>query len=217
MPIRMLVVDDHPIVRYALINLLRAEPDFEIVGEAATCQECCDRVEALKPDVVLLDLEMDDTCGCQALTRLRAIHPAMRTIVYTAHDDERIVMDVMKLGIQGYVLKATSPEYIIKAIRAVNRGGSFLDPAMTGKVMDQVARASEERRCDERSLSKREATILTLIAQGRRNKEIARTLSITERTVKFHVSAVLSKLRASNRTEAVRIAAQRGLISLSFH
>lgn len=213
-PIRILVVDDHPVVRYGLVGLLSAEADFEVVGEAASCAECCEKISELSPDVVVLDLEMEDACGAEALTRVRNTDPDVRTIVYTAYDNDWRVVDAVKNGVDGYLMKETPTQNIFDAIRIVNKGGSFLDPAVTSKVMGQVGSDRNRRKTADRYLSDREKTVLRLLAKGKRNKEISRELCISERTVKFHVSTLLGKLQASNRTEAVKIAAEQGLISL---
>jgi DNA-binding NarL/FixJ family response regulator len=205
--IRILVADDHPVVRDGLVTMLGTQPDFQIVGEAATGAEVIQRAVALQPDVVLLDLEMPEMDGVEALKRLRQENPDARVIVFTAFDtDERIVAAV-QAGAQGYLLKGVPREEIFNAVRVVHAGGSLLQPVVASKLMRQVSEGFEP-------LTPRELEVLRLVAQGLQNKEIAARLVITERTVKFYVSNILGKLGAGNRTEAVAIAAQRGLISL---
>jgi DNA-binding NarL/FixJ family response regulator len=210
--IRILVVDDHPVVRFGLIGQLRAQSDFIVVGEASNCEECCQNLQSYAPDVVLLDLELDDASGLDALIKLRSFDPDMPTIVYTAHGADWRVVEAIKIGVQGYLMKKAPIDSVFQAIRVVHQGGSYLDPAVTSKVMGAVGRRSGKEGDKFRSLSERETTVLQMLAQGKRNKDISRALSITERTVKFHISSLLAKLDAGNRTEAVVVAAELGLI-----
>lgn len=213
-PIRILVVDDHPVVRYGLLCLLDQQPGIDVVGEAGTCKECGDGVAALRPDVVILDLEMDDSQDCEALTCLRSTHPETRIIVFTSYDEPWRVDDVIRLGAQGYLVKGTSAAHIVEAIHAVNQGGTFLDPSIVSTLLGNGDYGKNSHEPGHQPLSEREKMVLKLVAEGRRNKEIAKRLAITERTVKFHISGLLAKLNAGNRTQAVRIASQHGLLSL---
>lgn len=212
--IRILVVDDHPVVRLGLVGLLNTQPDFDVVGEAQSCREACEKATALRPDVLLLDLEMDDACGADALSRLRDTDADLPTIVFTAYDNDWRVVEAVKIGLQGYLVKGTPPENIMEAVRVVYGGGTFLDPRVASKVLGQVGRHADRRNANNRFLTEREKSVLRLLAQGKRNKEISRVLFISERTVKFHMSALLKKLHASNRTEAVKVAVDQGLVSL---
>lgn len=208
--IRILVADDHPVVRDGLIAILDTQPDFVVVGKAATGVEVIEQVRLLEPDVILLDLEMPDMDGVEALRRLRQLNPRLRAIVFTAFDtDERIVAAV-QAGAQGYLLKGAPREEIFNAVRVVYAGGSLLQPVVASKLLRQVSRTPEATE----PLTPREQDVLQRLAQGLQNKEIAAELVITERTVKFYVSSILSKLGAGNRTEAVTIAVQKGLVKL---
>ncbi len=213
-PIHILIVDDHPVVRDGLRSMLSTQPDFQVVGEAVNGVEAVQLAARLKPDVILLDLEMPDLDGVSALAQVRATDPQARVIIVTAYDtDERIVQAVVA-GAQGYLLKGAPREEIFRAIRVVNEGGSLLQPIVASKLMRHMSdRASQS--ADTDSLTPRELEVLGLLAQGKSNKQIAAELVITERTTKFHVSSILSKLKAANRTEAVKIAVQRGLVRLA--
>ncbi|TFH49023.1 MAG: response regulator transcription factor [Lysobacterales bacterium] len=210
--LKILVVDDHPVVRYGLVERLRAEPDFTVVDEAASCAECCEKLRSMRPDVVVLDLEMGDATGLEALLRLREIDPDVPTIVYTAHGADSRVVEAIRVGVQGYLMKKSPIDIVFEAIRIVSAGGSFLDPEVTSKVMGALVAGRERSGTAARELTEREKSVLQMLAQGKRNKEISQALSISERTVKFHISSVLGKLQATNRTEAVVVAAEQGLI-----
>lgn len=213
MPIHLLLCDDHPVVRDGLAAILSTQTDFEVIGEASTGTEAVQKAIALKPDVILLDLEMPELDGAEALKQIRAAQPEARAIVFTAFDtDERIVAAV-QAGAHGYLLKGVPREELFKAIRVVSEGGSLLQPIIASKLLNHV-RARRDEAEEAEPLTDREMEVLRLLAQGKSNKEIAATLVISERTVKFHVSSIMGKLGASNRTEAVSIAAGRGLVSL---
>ena len=210
--LKILVVDDHPVVRYGLVEQLRAEPDFVVVDEAANCAECCEKLRSKSPDVVILDLELGDASGLDALLKLRELDPDVPTIIYTAHGADWHVVEAIRIGVQGYLMKKAPIDTVIEAIRVVSEGGSFLDPEVTSKVMGAVGAGRERSGTAARELTEREKSVLQMLAQGKRNKEISQALSITERTVKFHISSLLAKLQANNRTEAVVVAAEQGLI-----
>jgi DNA-binding NarL/FixJ family response regulator len=208
--IRILVADDHPVVREGLITMLSTQPDFTVVGEAATGVETVQQVATLQPDVVLLDLEMPELDGVEALRRLQESNPAVRVLVFTVFDTDERILSAVQAGAQGYLLKGAPREELFHAVRVVYGGGSLLQPLVASKLLHQVRQGPEVSRIP--SLTPREGEVLRLLAQGLQNKEIAATLSISERTVKFHVSALLHKLGAGNRTEAVAIAAQHSLV-----
>jgi DNA-binding NarL/FixJ family response regulator len=205
--IRILVADDHPVVRDGLVAMLGTQADFRVVGEAATGLEVVEQVTALDPDILLLDLEMPELDGVQTLQKLREEGEDVRAIVFTAFDTDERIVSAVQAGARGYLLKGAPREEIFNAVRVVDAGGSLLQPVVASKLMRQVSE-------DFEPLTPRELQVLALVAQGLQNKEIAAELVITERTVKFYVSNILSKLGAGNRTEAVAIAVQRGLISL---
>jgi DNA-binding NarL/FixJ family response regulator len=207
--IRILVADDHEVVRNGLVAMLGTQADFAVVGEAATGLEVLQQARRLNPDVILLDLEMPEMDGVEALRRLREANPDIRVIVFTAFDTDERIVGAVQAGAQGYLLKGAPRDELFRAIRVVSEGGSLLQPVVASKLLRQF---SQEQTPD--ALTPRELEVLKLLAQGLQNKEIAAQLVITERTVKFYVSSILDKLGAGNRTEAVTIAAHRGLIKL---
>src|ERR671917_2469408 len=210
--IRVLVADDHPMLREGLVAVLDTQQDFEVVGEAADGSEVVRLAERLNPDVILLDLEMPGVDGVSALEKLRSAGSEARTIVFTAYDTDERILGALRAGARGYLLKGASRAEIFSAIRTVHAGGSLLQPDVTARLLAHIGRNDEGARADQ--LTPRELEVLGLISQGLQNSEIAAQLFVTERTVKFHVSSILAKLGADNRTEAVAIAARRGLIRM---
>lgn len=211
--IRLLVADDHPVVRDGLVTILSTQPDFAVVGEASTGPETVEQVIHLGPDVLLLDLEMPEMDGVAVLRRLRERDVEVRTIVFTAFDTDERILEAVQAGVQGYLLKGAERQELFNAIRVVHGGGSLLQPVIASKLMQQVSQGKQTT-TDIDPLTPRELEVLNLLAQGLQNKEIANALVISERTVKYHVSSIMSKLGAGNRTEAVAIAANQGLVEL---
>jgi DNA-binding NarL/FixJ family response regulator len=208
--IRIMVADDHPVLREGLVAVLGTQPDFDVVGEAADGSETVRLAETLHPDVILLDLEMPGTNGVAALEGLRDAGSGARAIVFTAYDTDERILGALRAGARGYLLKGASRKEIFDAIRTIHAGDSLLEPGVTNRLLDHVREGREQ----PEPLTPRELEVLGLIAQGLHNSEIAGRLFVTERTVKFHVSSILAKLGADNRTEAVALAARRGLIRM---
>jgi DNA-binding NarL/FixJ family response regulator len=206
-PIRILLADDHPVVRDGLEAILSTQPDFHVVGGASDGLEVIQLAKQLHPDVLLLDLEMPHVDGVEALKRLHEMGLTVRTIVFTAFDTDERILNAVRAGAQGYLLKGAPREELFNAIRVVSAGGSLLQPIVINKLLRQI---SQENSPD--ALSPREREVLQWMTRGLQNKEIAAELFISERTVKFHVSSILGKLGAGNRTEAVTLALQQGLI-----
>lgn len=213
--IRIFIVDDHPIVRDGLIAILNTQPDFEVIGEAESGKKAVQLASELKPNVLLLDLEMPEMDGVEVLRQMREIcGENVRAIVFTVFDTDERILKAVQAGAKGYLLKGARREDIFDAIRIVNNGGSLLEPVIASKLLDHLSNVPSIKADTPEPLTAREMDVLTLLAQGKTNKEIAASLYITERTVKFYVSAILNKLGASNRTEAVTLAAQFGFIKL---
>jgi DNA-binding NarL/FixJ family response regulator len=210
MPIRILIADDHPIVREGLIAVLETQADFVVVGEAVDGAQAVEQAAALHPDVILLDLALPQLDGVAALRAIRAADSGARAIIFTAFDTDERILSAVQAGAQGYLLKGAPREELFQAIRVVHSGGSLLQPVVAARLLRQVSGAPAL----PESLTERELEVLQLLARGRQNKEIASELVISERTVKFHVSAILAKLGVGNRTEAVSKAAQLGLVDL---
>jgi DNA-binding NarL/FixJ family response regulator len=215
--IRVVIADDHPIVRDGLRKLLALEDDVEVVGEAGDGREVIERVQELEPDVLLLDLRMPNLDGLSALQALQQSNKSTRVIVLTASEDKNEFVQAMKLGCSGIVLKQTAPDLIIKSIRKVNAGEIWLDSHTTAAVMRQFASpldvaASGQGKSRERSpLSQREREIVALVAQGYKNKEMAEKMFISEQTVKNHLHNIFDKLGVSDRLELALYAIHKGL------
>jgi DNA-binding NarL/FixJ family response regulator len=206
--IRILVVDDHPIVRDGLAAVLADEPDFAVVGTAASAEDALAAAQRLQPDVLLLDLELPGMDGVEAIDHLTRQVPAGRIVVFTAYDADEQVFGAIKAGARGYLLKGATAGEIAQAIRTVHAGGSHLEPQVAARVLAELATP----RRPSGGLSQREQQVLRLVAEGHSNKAIARRLAITERTAKFHLTSIMNKLGAGNRAQAVALAVQRGLL-----
>ncbi len=215
--IRIVIADDHPIVRDGLKRLLKLEEDFEVVAEASDGREVLDRVQELDPDVLLLDLRMPNLDGLSALQVLQQSNKRTKVIVLTASEDKNEFVQAMKLGCSGIVLKQTAPDLIVKSIRKVHSGEIWLDSHTTAAVMRQFAAPGESgpgqsTKSRERSpLSQREREIVQLVAQGFKNKEMAEKMFISEQTVKNHLHNIFDKLGVSDRLELALYAIHKGL------
>lgn len=204
----VLIVDDHPVVRAGIRGMLDGQPDFEVVGEAVNGEEAVDLVGRLNPDVVLMDLRMPGTDGVSATARIRKEHPGTRVLVLTTSDSGADILRAVEAGATGYVLKDAPREELYGAIRAAAEGKPLLAPDVAAHLVERVRWPSDE------GLSGREVEVLELVARGKGNKEIARTLWISEATVKSHLLHVYEKLGAADRASAVAVAMQRGLLRL---
>jgi NarL family two-component system response regulator LiaR len=211
--IRVLVADDHAIVRKGIRALLATELDIEVVGEAENGREAVTEVEKLRPDVILMDLVMPEMDGIEAICRITARQPEARILVLTSFAADDKVFPAIKAGALGYLLKDSSPEELVQAIHQVHRGESSLHPTIARKLLQELSRPSERPPTPE-PLTEREVEVLRLVARGQSNQEIADQLVISEATVRTHVSNILGKLQLASRTQAALHALREGLASL---
>jgi DNA-binding NarL/FixJ family response regulator len=211
--IKILIADDHPVVREGLSAMLNKEEDIRVVGEAENGTEAINKARALQPDVVLMDLRMPEVDGVEAMRQIRAKNPEMKFIVLTTYDNDEYIFKGIEAGARAYLIKDAPREELFKAIRAVYKGESLIEPAVAGKVLDRFAELSREAQCPD-VISERELEVLNLMAKGAANKLIAATLNIGESTVKTHIQSIFQKLGVSDRTEAVTEALQKGIIHL---
>ena len=217
--IRLVLADDHAVVRSGTRELLEQQPDLRIVGEAADGEEAIRLAQELQPDVLIMDVRMPRISGVEATRRIKAEHPHIRVLVLTAHDDDEYVFALLQAGANGYLLKTAEIDELVRAIRTVAAGQSALAPEVTGKVVAQFTSGKNlpEVAADNQEhydgLTERELGILRLVGKGLSNKQIGKTLHISDRTVQAHLSNIFSKLDVNSRTEAVMYAVGKGWIT----
>lgn len=204
--IRVLVVDDHSVVRHGLIAMLQWESDIEVVGEAADGERAVELISALEPDVVLLDLRMPKLSGVEVMWKTHQRYPAVRFLVLTTYDSDEYISPALAAGAQGYLLKDVLPEDLVEAVRSIMRGGAALEPGVAARVLERMQQSESD------SLSNRERDVLRLLVAGASNKQIAARLALSENTIKTHLSNIFSKLNVQSRAEAVAVALQRKLL-----
>jgi len=211
-PLRVLIVDDHEVVREGLRSLLNRREAINVVGDAGTVATAIEEAARLRPDVVIMDVRLPDGSGVEACREIRQENPETRVIMLTSYADDEAVFASILAGAAGYLLKQTRGQALAEAIEAVAHGGSLLDPAVTQKVLERV-RSLGGRRPDDSlaTLSEQEQKILLLIAEGKTNKEIAEEIFLSDKTVKNYVSSILSKLNLRRRAEAAAFIARKGL------
>jgi len=203
--LRIMLVDDHPVVRSGLISVLSTQRDFDVVGEAATGDEAIARASALAPDIVLMDLRMPGTNGVDASAAILAARPATRVVVLTTYASDGEVLRAVEAGAMGYLLKDIPHEELFRALRAVARGQRYLTPEITERLFAQLKQPAV-------ALTDRELDVLRCVARGEANRDVALSLGIAERTVKAHLVHIFDKLGIENRTAAVVAARQRGFL-----
>ncbi|MFQ5857978.1 MAG: response regulator [Anaerolineae bacterium] len=215
MSIRVLIVDDHALMRAGLQALLGTQPDIEVIGHAASGIEALRSVEELEPDIILMDISMAGLDGLQATRKAKSMNPDVKIIALTMHEDESIVRGVLKAGASGYVLKRGAEDELLVAIRAVHRGEAFIHPSLTQSLIDGYLEDAPDSPVDvepEIPLTPRELEVLSLIARGYRNQEIAEELVISVKTVESHKANIKEKLGIRSQSELVQYALRKGLV-----
>ena len=211
--IKILIADDHPVVREGLFAMLSREVDFEVVGEAKDGVEALNKTKELKPDVVLMDLRMPEMDGVEAMRQIKSVMPDVKFIILTTYSDDEYIFSGIEAGARAYLLKDAPRDDLFKAIRTVYRGESLIQPVVASKLLDRFSELSRRTPSGE-DLSGRELEILCLMAKGSANKEISAQLNIAQSTVKTHIANIFQKLGVSDRTEAVTRAIKKGIIRL---
>lgn len=211
-PIRILIVDDHPVVRQGLRSLLAGHPDLEIVGDAEDGAEVLPFLSRNMVDVILLDIQMKKQSGIEVARRVRTSHPNIKIIVLTTYDDESLLREAMEAGVHGYLLKSVSHETLPDSIRAVMRGEKLLSPKLVSTVVDQYQKLAQSQAQKEAGLTPEELRVLAAIAEGAGNKELSERFFWSEATVKRRVQEIVEKMGAANRTQAIAEALRKGWI-----
>jgi len=211
--IKILIADDHPVVREGVIAMLSREADFDVVGEAKDGVEAVKKAKELSPDVVLIDLRMPEMDGVEAMRQIKSVMPEVKFIILTTYSDDEYIFSGIEAGARAYLLKDAPREDLFKAIRAVYRGESLIQPVVASKLLDRFSELSRRTPSGE-ELSGRELEILSLMAKGAANKEISAQLNIAQSTVKTHITNIFQKLGVNDRTEAVTQALKKGIIRL---
>jgi two-component system response regulator DevR len=210
--LRLLLVDDHEVVRLGLKALLQRYPQFEVVGEAGTGREAIEQAARIKPNIVLMDIRLPGPSGIEACEEITNADPEIKVIILTSYAEDEMLFSAIRAGASGYVLKQIGGEDLIKAIESVGRGEAMLDSAVTQRVFQEVRRAVKEEEASAfANLSQQEKHVLISVSEGRTNREIAKTLYLGEGTVRNYVSSILSKLGVSNRAEAAAYAVEHNL------
>jgi two-component system, NarL family, response regulator DevR len=211
-PLRLLIVDDHEVVRQGLVALLDRRPEFQVVAEAGTVEESLAAARRFEPDLVVMDVRLPDGSGIEACRDIRAERPATRVVMLTSFPDDEAVFSAIVAGASGYLLKQIRARDLVAALEAVGRGESLLDPAVTEKVLERVRRIAAGEVHDELAgLTPQERKILMLVAEGKTNKEIAAEVFLSDKTVKNYVSSILAKLNLERRAQAAAFVAQHRL------
>ncbi len=209
-PLRLLVVDDHEVVREGLVSMLARRPNFQVVAEAGTAADSIELARKFKPDLVIMDVRLPDGSGIEACREIRSEMPETKVVILTSYPDEEAVFSAIIAGASGYLLKQVRGRDLVAALEAVGRGESLLDPAVTEKVLERVRRVATSGTNDDLAqLTAQEQRILLLVAEGKTNKEIAAEVFLSDKTVKNYVSSILSKLNLQRRAQAAAYVAKR--------
>ena len=209
---RILIVDDHEVVRLGLRSLLDQYPQYEVVAEASNAKDSVSQVDMFEPDIVLMDIRLPGKSGIEACEEIKEKHPEVKVIMLTSYAEDEMLFSAIKAGASGYVLKQIDSEGLVKSLEAVARGEASLDPAVTQRVFQEVRRAvKEEEAASFSDRSQQEKMVLKLVSEGKTNREIAQSLYLGEGTVRNYVSSILSKLGVSNRAEAAAYAVEHNL------
>ncbi len=211
-PIRVLLVDDHPIVRQGVRSVLANHPDIQVVGEADSAQALFATLDTARPNIILLDIRMPGPNGIEITQRLKREHPEIKVIVLSTYDEDEFLLGALRAGADGYLLKSASAQVLASAIRQVGQGGRLLSPQLVGKLMREFQDMAKEKARSDSGLTDQELQVVRLIADGATNKEIAEKLYWSEVTVKRKVQDILEKMGVANRAQAVAEAAKRGLL-----
>ncbi|MHB1418541.1 MAG: response regulator transcription factor [Bacillota bacterium] len=214
--IKILIVDDHEVVRLGLASLFEQYPYFSVVGEASNAADALHKVEECQPEVVILDIRLQKGNGIEVCREVTSKYQGVNVIILTSYGEEDLVLEAIMAGAKGYILKDVGNDELIRAIEAVRKGESLLDPVITKKLLERMRRPVHER-SEIELLSKQEKKVLGLVASGKTNREIAHTIYLSEKTVRNYVSKILTKLNLTNRTEAAAFAAKMDLAEATAH
>ena len=216
--IKVLIADDHRIVREGLMAILKTKENIEVVGEAQDGQEAIEKVRTLEPDVVLMDVSMPRMGGVEATRQIKREFPHIGIIALTMYDEQQYIFDLVRAGATGYLLKDTESSQIVEAIRAIYRGESLIHPSVASKILAEFSLLAQKKgkkpSWEDHDLTEREVTVLRLVADGKTNKEIANNLNLSEKTVKNHVRNIFHKLQVYDRTQAAILGIRKGIIDL---
>jgi DNA-binding NarL/FixJ family response regulator len=216
--IKVLIADDHRVVREGLMAILKTKENIEVVGEAQDGQEAIQKVRTLEPDVILMDVSMPRMGGVEATRQIKREFPHIGIIALTMYDEQQYIFDLVRAGATGYLLKDTESAQIVEAIRAIHRGESLIHPSVASKILAEFSLLAQKKgkkpSWEEHDLTEREITVLRLVADGKTNKEIANNLDLSEKTVKNHVRNIFHKLQVYDRTQAAILGIRKGIIEL---
>lgn len=208
----ILIVDEHPIVRFGIMRRLRDEPDLHVIADIPSCKTAGGILRNEMPDLLLMDMHMQGGCAQTLITKIGELGLDTRVLIYSAQTEGSQILDALRQGAHGYITKNAEPDRLCEAIHVVAGGDAYVDPSIASRVIGRLGRTNERRTSHSRQLTRRETAVLKGLATGKRSREIAGELYISESTVKYHLSSIFNKLRVHNRTEAARFAFEHGLI-----